>query len=140
MSVIVFFRLNFWKLRSLFIYVHFITKLNSNCLEVFIKNIVLIFSQSSQENTCDGVFYFNKVADRSLVTLLERDCGRGVSCELCETFKNTFFVERLWTAASLKVQTCINCKIESITLLFKILFHFRKNEIFHDCRILIFFK
>ena len=39
-------------------------------------------SQNSQENT------FIKIS------------GTGFSCEFCETFRNTFFTEHLWTTAS----------------------------------------
>ena len=38
----------------------------------------LISSQNSQENTCAGVSFFNKVASPKPVTLLKRDPSTGI--------------------------------------------------------------
>ena len=47
----------------------------------------LEISQNSHENTC---------AWPGLQLYWKRDSGAGVSFELCETSKNTFFIEHLW--------------------------------------------
>ena len=38
-------------------------------------------------------------------TLLTTDSDKGVSCELCEIFKNIFFKEHLWATASVEFKT-----------------------------------
>ena len=52
--------------------------------------------QYSQENTCVRVSF---CTFRSAI-LLKRDTNTYVSCECCETFKNTHFEEQFWTAVS----------------------------------------
>ena len=49
---------------------------------------------------------FNKVLGLRSETLLKRDSNTGVSCEICEIFKNTCFEEHLPTTASLLSSEC----------------------------------
>ena len=58
---------------------------------MFRKKMFLKVSQILLEDTCDGVFFFNKAEDQGPAILLKR-----VS-EFCEILKNTYFVEHLWT-------------------------------------------
>ena len=44
--------------------------------------------------------FFNTVARWRPATLLRRDYGTGVSCEFCDTFKNTYFAGDQRTATS----------------------------------------
>ena len=46
--------------------------------------------QILQENTCVGVFFKNKKTPIQVFT-----------CEIGEIFKNTYFVEHLWTTAEI---------------------------------------
>ena len=46
----------------------------------------------------------NKVAYNKNCILIKRDSSTVLSCEYCETFKNSYFEEHLWTAAFLTVQ------------------------------------
>ena len=60
----------------------------------------LKISQTSQENTCVGVF-FNKVAGLQPASFLKTDSNTSAFlCEVWETFKNTYFEENLQTTAS----------------------------------------
>ena len=69
-------------------------------LEVFNKkNTFLKISQTSQENTCVGVF-FMKLQAFSLQVFQKETPTQVLSCEVCETFKNTYFEEYLQTTAS----------------------------------------
>ena len=45
--------------------------------------------QNSQENTCTGVSFLNKVAGFQPATIKKRNSGAGVSCELCDTVRTT---------------------------------------------------
>ena len=58
-----------------------------------VKKMLLKISQNSQE--CWSVF-LNKVACLRLATLLKGRVQYKFLCELCEIFKNTFFIEHLW--------------------------------------------
>ena len=62
---------------------------------MFFKNGVLKnFAKFTGKHLCRNLF-FNKVADLRPAILLKQDAGAGVSCDFCEIFKNTFFVEHL---------------------------------------------
>ena len=63
------------------------------------KKVFLKILQTSQENTCVGVF-FNKVAGLQAADFFRKGSNTEVSCEVCETFKNTYFEEHLQTTAS----------------------------------------
>ena len=41
-------------------------------------------------------------------TLIKQALAQVFSCEFCETFKNTFFTEHLWTTASERSESLIN--------------------------------
>ena len=67
----------------------------------FIKKLFLIILQYSQENTCLGVSFLIKLSfNKRPATLSKRDSNTGVFCEYCQIFKNNYFEEHLWTAAS----------------------------------------
>ena len=62
------------------------------------KGVLRNFSKFTGKYLCQSVF-FNKVAGLRPATLLKRESGAGISCELCEFSKNTFFTEHLWMTA-----------------------------------------
>ena len=75
--------------------------------KVFVKilqNIFLKVSQASQENTCCQSLFFDEVAGWRQVL------AQVFSCELCENFKNTFFINHL-------PGSCFSC-----------CFYFRKSD------------
>ena len=55
--------------------------------------------QISLENTCVGAF-FNKVAGSHKCNFIKKGLQQVFSCEFCQLFKNTYFVEDLRTAGS----------------------------------------
>ena len=57
---------------------------------MFFKKDVFKKFANSYGNTCAGVSIIKKIA-----TLLKRDSWKSLSCEFCETFENTFFIEHL---------------------------------------------
>ena len=58
-----------------------------------VKKVFLEILQKSQENTCARVSF--------LIKFIKKETLAQVSyCEFCETSKNNFFTEQLWTAAS----------------------------------------
>ena len=60
----------------------------------------LRISQNSQGNTCSGVSFLVKLKAGGL-QLYEKNTPIQVwSCELCEIFKNTFFIEKLRAVTS----------------------------------------
>ena len=59
----------------------------------------LKISQTSQENTCVGVFFY-EVASLQPALFSKESNARAFLCEVCETFKNTYFEEYLQTTAS----------------------------------------
>ena len=46
--------------------------------------------------------YFNKVAGFQPASFLKKTLTQVLSCEICETFKNTYFEEHLQMTASIK--------------------------------------
>ena len=53
----------------------------------------LEISQNSQENTCSRVFF--------LINFIKKETlAQVISCGFCEIYKNIFFIEHLWTTAS----------------------------------------
>ena len=67
---------------------------HQRCLEVLLK-----ICKTSKENTCVGVF-FMKLQAFSLQRFLKRDSNTMISCEVCQTFKNTYFEVYVQTTAS----------------------------------------
>ena len=58
------------------------------------------FSKVTGKHMCQSHF-FNKVTGlKSATSLKKRALAQVFSCEFCEIFKNTFFTEHLWMAAS----------------------------------------
>ena len=65
-----------------------------------IKNVFLKISQISQENTCDRASFLIKL--QAYNNLIKKESLTQVSsCEICEIFKKTFFIEHLRTTASI---------------------------------------
>ena len=62
------------------------------------------------KNTCVGIF--------RPATLLKRDFNTGFSCEIYETFKNTYFEEDLRTTT---------CRISKLGVISQLLIHLPKN-------------
>ena len=56
------------------------------------KYVLLKFSKYSMVNTCVGVF-FKKVTDLKAGNFIKKDPNTGVSCQYCEIFENTCFIE-----------------------------------------------
>ena len=54
-----------------------------------IKKVLLKMLQSSQQNTCVRVSFFNKVARRSCNFIKKETHGAGFSCKSCEISKHT---------------------------------------------------
>ena len=68
--------------------------------EVFSKKVFLKFSQNPQENTCTRGPFLMKLlawACNLFEKILWHKC---FSANFWKIFKNTFFTEQLWTAAS----------------------------------------
>ena len=55
--------------------------------------------QTSQENACVGVFFY-EVVGLQPVSFKKETPTQVLSCEVCETFKNAYFEEYLQTTAS----------------------------------------
>ena len=69
------------------------------------KKVFLKVSQNSNESTCTRVFFLIKLQASGLQLYLKKKLWhRFFFCELCETFKNTYFEEHLRTAASHSVK------------------------------------
>ena len=63
------------------------------------KKLLLQISQYSQKiPVLDSVF--NQVTGLQVCKFIKRDSNKGVFNENCEIFKNAYFEENLWTAAS----------------------------------------
>ena len=66
------------------------------------KKGVLEISQNSQEKICTRVIFLNKVAGLQACNFIKKEAlAQVLSYEFFEIFKNTFFTEHLWTAASI---------------------------------------
>ena len=68
-------------------------------IKVFLK-----FLQNSQENSCTRVSFLIKLQTWGLQLYYKRDSSTGVSCEICEIFKNTFFYTALLVVASDRIE------------------------------------
>ena len=53
------------------------------------------FVKGLQEDTCTGVSFQVKMQAEGLQIYRKRDPAQVFSCEFCEMFKNSYFVERL---------------------------------------------
>ena len=60
-----------------------------------VKKMLLKISQNSQENNCVGVFLQYSCRAEALHFTKKETPTQVLSCELCENFKNTFFIEQL---------------------------------------------
>ena len=85
--------------------------------QVFCKKGVLKrFAKFTGKHLCQSLF-FNKVAGLRPAALLKKESPAQVySCEFCETFSKTYFVEHLRTAASeikFSVRRTLGLKIAS---------------------------
>ena len=58
------------------------------------KGLLKFFLQNSQESTCTSLS-FKKVADLYIFTT-KRVVAEVFSCEFCDIFNDTFFIEYLW--------------------------------------------
>ena len=96
-------------------------KARSSRPEVFCKKAVLRnFAKFTGKDLCQRLF-FNKVSGLRLQLYLKRDLAQVFSCEFCEIFKKTFFIEHLqWlllkqlrvsssTSSCLRLQDSQNC-------------------------------
>ena len=74
-----------------------------------IKKLFLKILQNSQENTCVGVLLFNKVA--RINSIIKETLTQVISCEICEVFKNSFFIEHLqWWYLQIRQRLLQQCK------------------------------
>ena len=64
------------------------------------KKIFLNISQNPQETTCARVYFLIKLHAESCNFSKKDTLTQVFSCEFCKIFKNSFFIEHLFTAAS----------------------------------------
>ena len=64
--------------------------------------MLLNILQTSQDNSCVGASFY-EVAGIQPASFLKIDSNTMLSCELCETSKNTYFEEYLQTTVSGRV-------------------------------------
>ena len=57
----------------------------------------LEISQNSRENTCVRDSFLIKLQACNFIK--KKSLAQVFSCEICEIFKNNFFIEQLWTNA-----------------------------------------
>ena len=62
------------------------------------------FKKLTGKHLCQGLF-FNKVAGTACNFIKKETLAQKFSCEFWETSKNTFFIEHLWTTASVLTNT-----------------------------------
>ena len=62
------------------------------------KGVLKTFANFTENHLCWSLFLI-KLQDLRTVTLLKRDSNTGVSYEICELFKNTYFEKHLRTTA-----------------------------------------
>ena len=89
------------------IYVKIVSRSNHHRCSIKI-GVLKNFAKFSGKQLSQSLF-FNKVAGLGSTTLLKNRLWHRLcffSCKFCEIFKNTFFIEYLWTNASL----VSNCK------------------------------
>ena len=73
--------------------------------EVFCKKVFFKISQSSSENACARVPFSIKLQVEACNFTKKESLAKVFSCGFCETFKNTFFIERLrWLLLTLLIQ------------------------------------
>ena len=58
----------------------------------FVKKVFLEISQNAQENTCARVSFSIKACN----SIEKETLAQVFSCEFCEIYKNTFYIELLW--------------------------------------------
>ena len=100
-------------------------KTNQNCRsrsshhKCCIKNMFLEISENSQENSCVRVFFLIKLQ----ASIKKESLVHVFSCECYEISKNTFFIEHLWTTASVGLWfKYISTNLYVLFLLFVIVF------------------
>ena len=52
-----------------------------------------------QENTCERVSFLIKLQALACIFIKKETLVQVLSCEFCEIFKNTFFIDQLWMTA-----------------------------------------
>ena len=74
-----------------------------------VKVVFLKISQNSQENTCARVSFLIKLQASPCNFIKKEILAQVSSCEICEIFKNSFFIEHLrWQFLQLE---CLKMKI-----------------------------
>ena len=73
---------------------------------VLFKKVFLEISQNSQEITCARVSFLIKLRARACNFFKKETLPQVFSCEFREIFKNTFFIEHVWTTASISCKFC----------------------------------
>ena len=61
-----------------------------------LKKVFSKFSQNSQENTCARVSFSIKLQAEAYNFIKKVTLAQLFSCEFCEYFENTFFIDYLW--------------------------------------------
>ena len=61
-----------------------------------VKTLLLKISQNSKENTCSRVSILIELQAEVYNFIKKETLAQVFSCEFCEIFKNTFFIEHLW--------------------------------------------
>ena len=69
--------------------------------KMFYKKMFLKISQNLQENNCARVSFLIKLQTPKYCKFIKRETlAQRFSSKFCEIFKNTYFEEHLWAAAS----------------------------------------
>ena len=63
--------------------------------------------QNSQKNPCARVSFLIMLQALACNFIKKETQAQGFSCEFCEISKKTFFIEHLWTTASVLLRFCL---------------------------------
>ena len=108
------------------------TIFRSSCPEVFCKKGVLKnFVKLTAKHMRRSLFF-----KRLKIKFKKKTLAKAFSFEFCETFKNTFFTEHLWTTASeiCQIKHCIYMYMIHMCLpIFPVFAHYWKKLFAHHC-------
>ena len=76
-----------------------------------VKKLLLKISQNSQENTCVRVSFLIKFQASACNLIKKETLTQVFSCEICESFKNAFFIKHLKWMLLILQDTKLNWKL-----------------------------
>ena len=76
-----------------------------------VKKLLLKISQNSQENTCVRVSFLTKFQASACNLIKKETLTEVFSCEICESFKNAFFIKHLKWMLLILQDTKLNWKL-----------------------------